>query len=72
MSHEHGRLTVRLPGIDLFAWVRDNADRWSERPLLLDTVHFDLAEGHVYLCWRLCLPHERGIHTAVIQSQEWE
>jgi hypothetical protein len=66
VHRQHGDLTFRLPNLRVATCLRDAGGAWHEQILPLDTVHIDVSEDKVYLCWRLTLDQRRKIHSAYV------
>ena len=60
---------TRLPGVSVVARMIDGAGEGHVEPMALDTVHFDLDQERVYLCWRITLDQERGVRSALVQEE---
>lgn len=63
-------LALQLPGARVVARMLDGRGQRIEERLPLDTVHVDLDQGRVYLCWRLTLDQARDVRAAAIYSTE--
>ena len=62
--------TMRLPDKRVEARLFDGKGGSHGGRMLLDTVHIDVDEGVVYVCWRITLDQGRDIRTALIFSTE--